>query len=523
MRTLLVGVPPGTEALLGEAIGLVDPNGKMARAATFGDALAFLRTHEANCIVLASEALPPSGWDAVGAELRRAAPQAALVAVPRPGEALGEAWDGVVEERDPRVLPHVLRGAFAVARAHARLARLALHDPLTDLLNRRGLEAALHREASRADRGQGPLSALLVDCDDFKRVNDESGLPAGDEVLRGVARALVESVRAGDVVARIGGDEFVVLLPQTRTWEAVEVAERIRTRVRDRVKPPGGRVQTVSIGVRRLDRPVTTVEELVGAAEQGLKASKAVGKDQVRVVDSRPPAAGAPPGKGVPVRPRADVSLPPTSHAFAHRRSVVVDLATRAPALVLLEPQLREDEELESAANRAMQSNFDLAWFRAALADERAAGLPVHTKLYPGTILDTPSRTVLSLVPAALPPALLTFVLDEQFLSGDPTALRPKLSEYGAKHVSWCVYTSDLGRTAYEGLVILRPARMWLAPELTAGVANSRGRRATLSRFVAACTSLGIAVVATGIGLAADANALAEVGVRYGAGPALTL
>jgi diguanylate cyclase (GGDEF)-like protein len=104
----------------------------------------------------------------------------------------------------------------------------ALTCPLTGLPNRRALEMALEREAARVERGEKPFAFILLDLDDFKRVNDEKGHQEGDRLLQRVAQYLKTHVRQGDLVGRWGGEEFAILLPATDPLGAERLAERLR-------------------------------------------------------------------------------------------------------------------------------------------------------------------------------------------------------------------------------------------------------------------------------------------------------
>lgn len=131
------------------------------------------------------------------------------------------------------------------------LVELATRDGLTGLANRRTFEGALAREAARITRGGDPALLLLLDIDHFKRINDTHGHAAGDEMLRVVARAIAGQVRPMDLVARIGGEEFGVILPQCAAPFALHVAERIRQAVSQAQALVSGGLSlqaTVSIG-----------------------------------------------------------------------------------------------------------------------------------------------------------------------------------------------------------------------------------------------------------------------------------
>ncbi|HWM87434.1 MAG TPA: diguanylate cyclase [Kofleriaceae bacterium] len=162
------------------------------------------------------------------------------------------------------------------ARAQEHLART---DPLTGLVNRRGLAEAAEREVSRASRTGSPLTAVVFDIDHFKRINDQHGHPTGDRVLRHVARCLVENARCTDVVARWGGEELLVLLPDTDVRGGHRFAERVRTAVA--AGPIDLPFVTVSAGVHQRGGS-ETIEDAIAQADARLYEAKASGRDAVR-------------------------------------------------------------------------------------------------------------------------------------------------------------------------------------------------------------------------------------------------
>lgn len=149
---------------------------------------------------------------------------------------------------------------------------MATHDSLTGLSNRRMLEEQLPRELARARRSGSPLCVAIIDIDHFKGYNDTHGHLAGDEVLRECARAWDEALRGEDTLVRFGGEEFLVLLPDTAPEEAAEVVERLRERT-----PMG---QTCSAGLASWDF-VESTDDLLGRADAALYLAKAGGRDQL--------------------------------------------------------------------------------------------------------------------------------------------------------------------------------------------------------------------------------------------------
>jgi len=168
-------------------------------------------------------------------------------------------------------------------RLEDSIVHLARHDPLTELPNRRVVEEDLVRLLARAERGL-PSALLLVDLDNFKEVNDRCGHAAGDDALRAAARLFLDAVRPGDLVGRIGGDEFVVLLEGAGAEEARAVAERIRDRAaalplpEEYDGPPIG----ASVGVA-LAAGHRAPSEVLATADAALYDAKAAGKGRVEV------------------------------------------------------------------------------------------------------------------------------------------------------------------------------------------------------------------------------------------------
>jgi diguanylate cyclase (GGDEF)-like protein len=168
-------------------------------------------------------------------------------------------------------------------RTRAAIFHVSTHDPLTGLLNRGALDAEFERESSRAARSGTPYSLVILDIDHFKRVNDEFGHPAGDRVLRGIAGVLASVLRPHDSLARWGGEEFAVLLPDADAVGAVQVAERMRAAVDDAAFDTGrGSIRmTVSAGTATAPDGTGGMEALLAAADEALYRAKSAGRNRV--------------------------------------------------------------------------------------------------------------------------------------------------------------------------------------------------------------------------------------------------
>jgi diguanylate cyclase (GGDEF)-like protein len=169
-------------------------------------------------------------------------------------------------------------GFYALARDITDRRR-AERDHLTQTLNRRGFEARLDIAFATAKRYQRPLSLIFVDLDHFKKINDNYGHAVGDEVLRTAAQLLCEQVRDSDIVSRWGGEEFVILAPETPLAEAARLSERLREKLASFQHSDAGQV-TASFGVAELASEQSE-REFINHADQALYAAKAAGRNRV--------------------------------------------------------------------------------------------------------------------------------------------------------------------------------------------------------------------------------------------------
>jgi diguanylate cyclase (GGDEF)-like protein/PAS domain S-box-containing protein len=221
---------------------------------------------------------------------------------------LGEEVIGVVQviafdERrispDDQSILHAVADELAVALRHARLleesSRLAVTDPLTGLHNYRFTQDVLRKRLSEARRRKRPLSIVMVDVDGLQTINERYGREFGDTILRHFAGTLLSSVRISDVVARYGGDEFIVLLPETQLSDAVMLAERMAARIAetDWPTPDGELTVTASLGVASYPEVASQMQMLLKAADSALYRAKQAGRNAVYPrIDSLPRFAG---------------------------------------------------------------------------------------------------------------------------------------------------------------------------------------------------------------------------------------
>ena len=174
-----------------------------------------------------------------------------------------------------------LGATIKVARLHTQVVELSLTDSLTGLHNRRSFEYFLKNEVSRTQRFSRNLSIIAIDLDNFKEYNDSYGHPAGDEALQALAKCLAITNRSADIVARIGGDEFVVVLPETDLSGGLRASRRIRGAV---VALSGlKRPLSVSMGVTAQENSKTDAKTLIQQADHALYESKRTGKNRISI------------------------------------------------------------------------------------------------------------------------------------------------------------------------------------------------------------------------------------------------
>jgi diguanylate cyclase (GGDEF)-like protein len=199
-----------------------------------------------------------------------------------------EAANRELEQRVAERTAELTLATDSLRAANARLEQLASRDTLTGLPNRRSLTETLHAEVRRHRRSGQALTLVLADVDHFKKVNDTHGHAAGDAVLRAVGRALVGGCRVTDLVGRFGGEEFLLLMPDTDLAGARVACEKLRERVQAMAGPVP---VTMSFGVVSPAQYFSTMEEALNAADQALYRAKAEGRNRVCAYEGQPPQA----------------------------------------------------------------------------------------------------------------------------------------------------------------------------------------------------------------------------------------
>lgn len=395
--------------------------------------------------------------------------------------------------------------------AELRAERLASHDPLTMVLNRRGFAERLAAEMSRVRRRGGKVSAILMDIDDFKEINSRAGHAVGDIVLVEVARRCCEFLRAEDLLARIGGDEFLAVLPLTNEGDAMNVAERLRMAVASppiATKEDGDLVVTCSAAVAELPEECVHLDQILRACRVGLLSSKTRGKNRTTGSPANREPSAAAVSEVQPFVVRQPIVR------LADGSTVGYELLARGTG-ELSQPM----DMFRQASESGMLLRVDLACLHAGLRrlPELPSKLLVHVNIYPSTLLAIELSHVLDHVGLG-DRRRLCFELSEQEIVADPSYLRDKVRDLRDAGISLAIDDVGFGRTCLENLVTLEPATIKIDRRLTYGVARDRDKSRQLERVLRLAGSLGASVVAEGIEYDEDACLCRDLGIELGQG-----
>ena len=407
--------------------------------------------------------------------------------------------------------------------ANTRLETMTLVDPLTELLNRRGLQQVLTREIDVARRASTELFVLFVDLDDFKGINDKLGYAVGDVVLKEVARKLRASMRGTDHVARIGGDEFMVLLPRSRTAEAIRVAERARIAVSGSpVFLSSGTVNvTASLGLARVAHDTPSIDELLSQTHVLLRQSKLGGKNRLSYdvgVHETENDASTPQGDLIDLLRRGE-GLKTVFHAIYRLADEVIvghECLTRSTIPAFERP----DHFFRISQEANILTPVDHHCFKTAIAAtaDRDPSLRFHINLLPSTMIDIPVQHLLEVFPANRPRSSYCIEISEQQIIGDPSYLREPVSELKRAGVLIAIDDVGFGRSCLESMVLLEPDIVKIDRKVVSGIGSDPSRATMLKRIFHVAKVLGADVVAEGIENREELRILLQLGVSYGQG-----
>jgi len=407
------------------------------------------------------------------------------------------------------------------------LERQANHDPLTGLLNRRGLEKFLFVELERTRREGQRVGAVLIDCDNFKRINDQLGHSVGDVVLQSIAKRLRAALRPSDFLGRIGGDEFMVLLPNTRLAEALQLAERLRLVVAE--SPLQLQEQmigiTASLGVTLVPENVISIEEIVSHSQHALSQSKSAGKNRVSLREGDDDAQREEISDAT--RDVGDLVQALTSESafrtvvqpifdLVSERAVAYELLSRGPEGAFESP----DDFFRISAENNILTTVDLLCAKRAMdwVSKHANGVRYHVNLFPSTLLETPAERLEQMFEVLGDPSRFCVEISEQQFVGDAHYLLEKVRRLREFGVSVALDDVGFGRSSLESLILLEPDIIKIDQSFVRGAHADPGQQRSLQRLVMLSKNLDTTLVAEGIEEHRDIDVLVDMGVRMGQG-----
>ncbi len=408
--------------------------------------------------------------------------------------------------------------------ANLRLEKLVFSDPLTGLLNRRGLQEALSREVQRAQRDQESLLALILDLDNFKHINDSLGHAVGDIVLKEVSRVLEEAVRVTDYVTRLGGDEFLVLMPDTRFAEGARFAEKIRRSLAEAAMPlsMGSSYRiTASLGLLSVALDVVSIDELLAQTHLVLSKSKKTGKNRVSYGRTREEAEEGYASQitnilGALRHQEQYRILKQPIFELAARRPVGYEFLSRFSAPGLEMP----DDFFRLSLENNILTLVDTHCLRNCVTAGSGLSTQIkqHLNIFPSTMIDIPVRNLIQIFNEVPARGSYCVEISEQQIIGDPSYLIEPVSAMKEAGISIAIDDVGFGRSSLESLILLEPDVVKIDKKWVNGISKRSALARSLRRLLKIAEALNAEVVAEGIETEEDLNSLVELGVPYGQG-----
>ena len=419
-----------------------------------------------------------------------------------------------------RMVERKLNGmAQELRQTNQQLERLVGTDPLTQSLNRRGIEDALGRELRTMSRTGETLMAILIDCDDFKSINDSFGHAVGDAALVALTRSVQDALRVGDHVGRVGGDEFLVLLPATTVAEGLTVADKLRQAIKATTLPLASQDVTLSasLGVGTVGSDVVTVEEVLALLNEALRRSKRAGKDTVSA-DRATAGDDGIRSRRVVLDP-AEIPLDIVVQGIRRLDDgelVGLEALARGPAGHFSAPS----DLFRAAFEQNVLTTLDLRALRTSLDRFRTHGWRgwYHVNLFPSTLLNTPPERIVPLLERSGTRSRICIELSEQQFLGDPAYLRPAIRELRAAGFRIGIDDVGFGRSSVEALMLLEPDVVKVDRRCIRSIGSQAGERRQLERLLAMLRAVDATVVVEGIETQEELEVLRDLGVLYGQG-----
>jgi diguanylate cyclase (GGDEF)-like protein len=413
-----------------------------------------------------------------------------------------------------------------IAGSAAQLDWMRHTDSLTGLLNRKGMERATLECLSLARQNECDLQIILVDLDEFTRINTTLGHGVGDLVLISAGRRITEAIGPNDYVGRVGTDRFVVALGDACEDGASNLAEEIRLAIGRDVIQAGDHslATTASLGVTAISSSTISFDEVLAKAHFVLQRSKLRGKNRVSRAASladvqliRPVEVGDDMIRALLRGNVLEVYSQPIVNLL-DGRIVSQEMLIRGPKGPLRAPdslfQYCQEKDIISAVDLRCLKKCALAAGTLTLG-----GSPrYHVNIMPATLLQTPVDELIRVLQVNDDYGHCCLELSEQQLLGDPAVLQPRVRLLQEAGIRIAIDDVGYGKSHLENLLLLDPQVMKVDKRLVQGLAVDNEMRRTLARLLKMADVLGAEVVAEGIEDADDYRVLLDMGLKFGQG-----
>jgi diguanylate cyclase (GGDEF)-like protein len=405
-----------------------------------------------------------------------------------------------------------------------KLQAMTIHDPLTGVLNRRGLQDVLLKTSSMIERMGISVQVLLLDLDNFKQINDRHGHGMGDAILAAVTQKIRQTVRQTDYVARVGGDEFMVLLLDSREGDAVKVAEKIRMAIAQASVGSSTRENvntTCSIGIMPLGNKSVTIDALLQELHWSLQLSKSEGKNRITYqgeqvkIDIKTPDTAAE-FKKVLVAGEKFYTASQPIFDLRNMTKVGYELLSRLD----FEGYSSPDEFLLFARNANLLGIVDYACMKSCLntLKDVLAVKRIYINMYPSTIAEVPIERLLQDFASAGKNLRFCLEINEQQILGDPFYLIPSILRLKKAGIMIALDDYGFGHSSVETLVLLEPDIVKIDRKIVNGISKDARKFNSLRRLLKVIESCKASVIAEGIENQEDFRVLRDLGVTYGQG-----
>lgn len=406
-----------------------------------------------------------------------------------------------------------------LAEQNFQLENLSNTDPLSGLLNRRGLEKVLHREISYSQRNNSVLLAALIDLDDFKRINDNYGHAAGDQVLRQITQIFKQELRSIDWIGRVGGDEFLVFLPCTNLFSGARVAERVRLALHQTsITTENDCLHlTASMGIVSLPFDVNSIQQVLELTKATLKASKRGGKNRVTVDDGDSGRFQSPCSTEIKTLLNGfGTSISQPIINLNDGSTMGYELFSRGPQGTLEMPE----EFFRVSLENDILTLIDLRCFRLSieLSNLVPEGKGVHINIFPSTLVDVPIDKLIELAENGTEKSKLCFEISSKRLMTDSSQLFNHVSKLKSKGFKLALDDIGYGSSALEAVILLEPEFIKIDGICIRGIYKDKLRQKFVSKLLNIAKAVNAQTIAEQIESKEELACLKDLGVNFGQG-----